>query len=270
MEARFGFPDGASTGAMSAFADRVHPADRASVQRAVEIALERREAFDIDFRVQLPEGGIRWVNCKGAAAYDVVGNPERVYGVNVDVTERKAAEKALREADRRKNEFLATLAHELRNPLVPIRNAVEIMRHQIARDPTVHRACDLLDRQVQHLVRLIDDLLDVSRISRGKLQLRRERTALSAVLDQALEIARPLVWNWGPRGGDRVRRRGGLRGSGAVAPRPGVARPWNAPARRLRSLPAHSRAGLGQRPDRHRTDWVGAGWRSPPDRGSGI
>jgi CheY-like chemotaxis protein len=76
---------------------------------------------------------------------------------------------------------------------VPIRNAVEIMRHQIALDPAVHRACDLLDRQVQHLVRLIDDLLDVSRISRGKLHLRRERIALSAVLDQALEVVRPLV-----------------------------------------------------------------------------
>jgi PAS domain S-box-containing protein len=92
MEARFGFPDGASTGAMSTFADRVHPADRANMQRAVEIALDKREAFDIDFRVRLPDGGIRWVNCKGAAANDAVGNPERVYGVSVDVTERKAAE----------------------------------------------------------------------------------------------------------------------------------------------------------------------------------
>jgi PAS domain S-box-containing protein len=193
MEVRFGHPDGVSTGARATFADRVHPADRARVQRAVEAAIENREAFDIDFRVQLPDGSVRWVNCKGSPAYDAAGNPERVYGVNVDITERKAAEEALREADRRKNEFLATLAHELRNPLVPIRNAVEIVRHRITLDPTVQRACDLLDRQVQHLVRLIDDLLDVSRISRGKLQLRRERVALGAVLEQALEVARPLI-----------------------------------------------------------------------------
>jgi PAS domain S-box-containing protein len=193
MEVRFGHPDGAATGATATFADRVHPVDRAGVQRTVEMAVQNREAFDIDFRVQLPDGSVRWVNCKGSAAYDMAGNPERVYGVNVDITERKAAEEALHEADRRKNEFLATLAHELRNPLVPIRNAVEIVRHQITLDPTVQRACDLLDRQVQHLVRLIDDLLDVSRISRGKLQLRRERVALGSVLEQALEVARPLI-----------------------------------------------------------------------------
>jgi PAS domain S-box-containing protein len=193
MEVRFGHPDGAATGATATFADRVHPADRARVQRAVEAAIENRAAFDIDFRVQLPDGSIRWVNCKGSAACDVAGNPERLYGVNVDITERKAAEEALREADRRKNEFLATLAHELRNPLVPIRNAVEIVRHRIGLDPTVQRACDLLDRQVQHLVRLIDDLLDISRISRGKLQLRKERVALGAVLEQAMEVAWPLI-----------------------------------------------------------------------------
>jgi PAS domain S-box-containing protein len=110
-----------------------------------------------------------------------------------ETTARKQAEEALRDADRRKDAFLATLAHELRNPLVPIRNAVEILRYKGPPDPTLHRLCDLLDRQVRHLARLIDDLLDVNRISRGKLQLRKERVVLAAVVDQALEVARPLI-----------------------------------------------------------------------------
>ncbi len=119
-----------------------------------------------------------------------------VTGVSIvveETTERRRAEDMLREADRRKDEFLATLAHELRNPLVPIRNAVEILRLQATPDPALQRVADLLDRQVQHLVRLVDDLLDVARISRGKLALRRERVALADVLDRAVEAVRPSI-----------------------------------------------------------------------------
>lgn len=193
MEVLYGHPEGASTGHRSLFADRVLPEDLDEVQRILREAVAAHEAFDVDFRIRLPDEAIRWVNCKGSAAYDAAGRPERVFAVNADITERKAAEEALREADRRKDEFIATLAHELRNPLVPIRNAVEIVRLQMALDPALQRVCDLLDRQVQHLVRLIDDLLDVNRISRGKLQLRKELVDLAAVLDQALEVARPLI-----------------------------------------------------------------------------
>jgi signal transduction histidine kinase/CheY-like chemotaxis protein len=110
-----------------------------------------------------------------------------------DVTERKAQEQALREADRRKDEFLATLAHELRNPLAPIRQAAMIAR-STAVTPTQQRwSLDVIDRQVAHMAVLLDDLLDVSRITRGKLELRREVTNLRTVADSALEAARPLV-----------------------------------------------------------------------------
>lgn len=108
-----------------------------------------------------------------------------------DITERKRMENALKEADRRKDEFVATLAHELRNPLAPIRSAVEILDLQGSPNPTLQAARDIIARQVQHMVRLIDDLLDISRISRGKLELRRQRVALAAVVEEAIETARP-------------------------------------------------------------------------------
>ncbi|HJT78420.1 MAG TPA: ATP-binding protein, partial [Gemmataceae bacterium] len=100
---------------------------------------------------------------------------------------------ALREADRRKDEFLATLAHELRNPLAPIRNSLQILKLPRVDAETAGRARDMMERQVQHLVRLVDDLLDVSRVMRGKIELRRERVELAAVVARAVETAQPLV-----------------------------------------------------------------------------
>ncbi|MEO8213113.1 MAG: ATP-binding protein [Myxococcales bacterium] len=109
-----------------------------------------------------------------------------------DVTARKAAEVELREADRKKDEFLATLAHELRNPLAPMRNGLEIARRS-GDAATVTRLLGMMDRQLTHMVRLVDDLLDVSRISRGKLDLQRAPTDLAKVIDSAVETARPLI-----------------------------------------------------------------------------
>jgi signal transduction histidine kinase/ActR/RegA family two-component response regulator len=99
----------------------------------------------------------------------------------------------LHEADRRKDEFLAMLAHELRNPLAPIQNALEILALPDAGEATLVQARQVLSRQVQHLTRLVDDLLDIARISRGKIELRRERVALEAVVARAVEAARPLI-----------------------------------------------------------------------------
>jgi signal transduction histidine kinase/CheY-like chemotaxis protein len=99
----------------------------------------------------------------------------------------------LRDADRRKDEFVATLAHELRNPLAPIRNAVQILKAQAPQEPEVAWSRDVIDRQVGQMVRLLEDLLDVSRITRGKLQLRKSRVALASVLEMALETSRPHV-----------------------------------------------------------------------------
>ena len=113
--------------------------------------------------------------------------------LQMEVVERKRVEAALREADRHKDEFLATLAHELRNPLAPIVSALQLLQLDGADPAQVARLTEIMDRHVQQLTRLIDDLLDISRISRGQFHLRREQVALSDVLDAALDISRPLV-----------------------------------------------------------------------------
>jgi PAS domain S-box-containing protein len=110
-----------------------------------------------------------------------------------DVTDRKLAEEQLREADRRKNEFLAILAHELRNPLAPLRNGLHILKLRSDADPTVSQTVSMMDRQMTHLVRLVDDLLDVSRITRGRLELRRRKVLLTDVLDHAVESSRAFI-----------------------------------------------------------------------------
>lgn len=109
-----------------------------------------------------------------------------------DITSRKNIEAALKEADRRKDVFLATLAHELRNPLAPIRNALQILMAKGPPDPELQWARVVIDRQVQQIARLLEDLLDVSRISRNMLELRKERVELTALVEAALETSRPV------------------------------------------------------------------------------
>jgi PAS domain S-box-containing protein len=122
-----------------------------------------------------------------------LGDRRYFTGVVRDITERKAAEEALQEADRRKDEFLAALAHELRNPLAPVRNALHLLQ-QAGNDGTaVEQARGVMERQVAQLARLVDDLLDVSRIARGKLELRRQRVELAVVVGNAVEASRPLI-----------------------------------------------------------------------------
>ena len=108
-----------------------------------------------------------------------------------------AGKEALRDADRRKNEFLATLAHELRNPLAPVRNAVEILRMKGPDMPELHWARDIIDRQTQAMTRLIDDLMDISRINQGKLELKREQVELANIVQGAIETSRPLIESMG-------------------------------------------------------------------------
>ncbi|AEG91507.1 hybrid sensor histidine kinase/response regulator [Ramlibacter tataouinensis] len=136
-----------------------------------------------------PDGGRTPFLSAGALLED----PGLHISVAVDLTERKQAEEALRAADRRKDEFLATLAHELRNPLAPIRSGLELLAQPGLDAPTAARARAILERQVSHMVRLVDDLLDVSRISHGQVPLRRSRVALAGVLHGALETSRPAL-----------------------------------------------------------------------------
>jgi signal transduction histidine kinase len=110
-----------------------------------------------------------------------------------EVAERTRLEEKLREADKRKDLFLATVAHELKHPLAPIRNVVEIMQLKHLTDKELHWSSGVIERQVGHLARLIDDLLDVSRIVRGKVELRRGRLAVSRIVADALELCRPQL-----------------------------------------------------------------------------
>jgi PAS domain S-box-containing protein len=114
-------------------------------------------------------------------------------GIGLDISDRKRYEQSLKDAGRRKDEFLATLAHELRNPLAPLRNGLQVMKVAAGNPEAVEKARGMMERQLAQMVRLIDDLLDVSRITRGKLELRRQRVDLAAVVQSAVEGSRPLI-----------------------------------------------------------------------------
>src|SRR5690606_4793258 len=114
-------------------------------------------------------------------------------GINLDISPLKQTEEALREADRRKDEFLATLAHELRNPLAPIRHATKILDLENANEQQRRWAREVIARQVQHMALLLDDLLDVSRITRGRLELKKDYVSLDQLVSSAIETAAPLI-----------------------------------------------------------------------------
>ena len=125
--------------------------------------------------------------------FDAAGNVEAVAGSSRDMTERRANEQAVRMEARRKDEFIATLAHELRNPLAPIRNALEVARLAKGNDVAVEYAHGVMDRQMTHMVRLIDDLLDLSRLNLGRIELRKHTFDLSSALETAIETSRPHI-----------------------------------------------------------------------------
>ena len=121
------------------------------------------------------------------------GEVYAVLAASFDITERKRAEGESREADKRKDEFLAMLSHELRNPLAAISNATQVMQHLTRDNATVQRPCEVIERQLQDLTRLVDDLLDMSRLTWGKINLKQEMLSLEAVLQRAIEGSRPLI-----------------------------------------------------------------------------
>jgi PAS domain S-box-containing protein len=163
-------------------------------------ALAAGEHWEDTFPLRRSDGVMRWHLSRMMPLRDDEGRVVRWFGTNTDVThERETADKLrslaaeLSEADRRKDEFLATLAHELRNPLAPISNALSILKTSGGDQQAFQDTRDILDRQVRHMVRLIDDLLDLSRISRNRIELRKEPVELADAIAAAVESCRPAV-----------------------------------------------------------------------------
>ena len=177
---------------------KVHPSDRPGVQARIETAKNRVAPYQVEFRVILPDGSTRWIAVQ-AEPCDATGGDRRLLGLVQDISERRSTEEELRAVDRRKDQFLAMLAHELRNPLTPVRNATEILRSVDSDDPRLRQAVRIIDRQTTHMERLIEDLLDVARISQGGLELKREDVALADVLTQAIELSRHRIEERGQR-----------------------------------------------------------------------
>ncbi len=176
----------------------VHLEDRTRFGEQMRALAASPACVEFEFRIVHRDGTTRWLAQACQPVYGDRGEYLGLRGSNREVTDRKKAERALREADRRKDEFLATLAHELRNPLAPIRNALQILR--LSPDPEVQEQTrSLMHRQLDQIVRLVDDLLDVSRISTGKLELRKERVHLREVVNGAVEASRPFIDRMGHR-----------------------------------------------------------------------
>ena len=171
----------------------VHPDDRLRAREVFEQALRERVPFTLEYRHRRRDDTYRWLENFGAPQSDADQAFSGYIGTCVDVTDRRVIEERLRNADRVKDEFLATLAHELRNPLAPIRNALAVIRNAPADSGEAMRARDIIDRQVHRMSRLVDDLLDVSRITRGIVPLRRERVTVAAVVADAIEASRPTI-----------------------------------------------------------------------------
>jgi len=175
------------------FHQRVHPEDVVAIERQWHAAIRDGQPFELEFRLVLPTGEVRWIYAKGGPVCDEAGRPVRMIGNNIDITERKRADEALREADRHKSEFLAMLAHELRNPLAPVRTAAEVLKRFHADGGTPQlQAVHAISRQVAQMTRLIDDLLDVSRIAQGKIALRCTTIDLAAVVRETVDACQTL------------------------------------------------------------------------------
>jgi len=169
----------------------IHPDDRERRERAITAAWISGVHAN-EYRIVRPDGEVRWLSSRGRVVRGPDGG-ERMLGVVGDISEQKQLVAALQDADHRKDEFLATLAHELRNPLAPLRNSLAIVQRSRANATTFDKAAGVMERQLSQLVRLIDDLLDVSRLSLDKLTLRVEVTDLAAIVEHAVEACRPTA-----------------------------------------------------------------------------
>lgn len=190
------------------FYDCIVPEDREPTRAAIDTSISERKIYDVVYRTHDRAGGaVKWVRAMGGTSYAPDGTPTRFDGVTVDVSAQKHDEEELKkladreraallaaeDANRAKDDFLAMLGHELRNPLAPIATAVQLLK--LRSKDNVAREVGVLERQTQHISRLVDDLLDVSRIVRGKVGLAKDTTEVAELVAGAIEIASPAIEN---------------------------------------------------------------------------
>lgn len=188
-----GYREGAVRPGYDAWLQRVHVEDREQIEAQIRRTMAERTDYVAEFRVLWPDGTVHWMSARGRFEYGDDGTCQRMVGVMADISTLKQAEIALREADQRKDEFLAMLAHELRNPLTPIRNAAHVIGQLDLPEPRLRWAQDIIERQVSHLARLVDELLDVSRIVRGKVTLKLAPVELAELVRQSWESVQPIM-----------------------------------------------------------------------------
>jgi len=175
------------------WSSRLHPDDRERMFTRWYQAVRSGEPYQIEYRINFPEHGYRWHLGRALPVRNSAGDIVRWYGTCTDIHDLRTAQEALRQADRRKDEFLATLAHELRNPLAPIRSAIQFLQLQSPAEPRLTHARAIIDRQSQVMVRLVDDLLDLSRITRGHISLQKKPLKLEDVITSAIDGCRTMI-----------------------------------------------------------------------------
>jgi len=171
----------------------LHPEDYERCMGQWKRSLREGSAYEVEVRHRRHDGLFRWFVTRAVPWKNPAGKVISWFGITTDIHEQKEMQDRLQEADRRKDEFLATLAHELRNPLAPLRNSLEVVKRAGDQGESAEEARGIMERQLTQLVRLVDDLLDLSRITRGRIELRKERLDLSVAVNDALETCRPQI-----------------------------------------------------------------------------
>jgi PAS domain S-box-containing protein len=171
----------------------LHDDDHAATLEAWRVAVERGTPYECEHRIRKADGGFRWHLSRAVPLRAGDGGITKWFGTATDIHELRQSQQVLRDNDRRKDEFLAMLAHELRNPLAPILSAVQVLKHGSPVDPRLGKMRDVIERQAAQLTRLVDDLLDVARITQGKIELRREPVDLATIVARGVETSRPLI-----------------------------------------------------------------------------
>jgi PAS domain S-box-containing protein len=193
LDRLFGLRPGEAVRSLDQFIALVHPDDRAEVIRRCERCRDHGDDFEMEFRVVYPDGSVHWLYDRGRTFLDPRGRAKTMTGACVDITNHVRTREALELADRQKDEFLATLAHELRNPLAPLRTGLHLLQNAGGGLPgQADQVLSIMQRQLDHMVHLVDDLLDIARIQQGKIVLRQDPLSLQSVLEQALESVQAL------------------------------------------------------------------------------